>query len=98
MFNNGLRNKYISQWDVDDVIRWLNDLNLSTYACLFESHNLNGYDLCFLTSESLISYLKINKLHDRNLMLQSIRRYLLDERIYLITISCYYHNLWRSYI
>ena len=93
MLNNGLRIKYISQWDVDDVIRWLNDLNLSTYACLFESHNLNGYDLCFLTNESLISNLRINKLHDRNLILQSIRRYLLEQRTYLVIYSCYNYQL-----
>lgn len=81
-----LNSKEISIWSNDDVIIWLKDLSLSIYQDNFQSNKMTGYDLCYLTNAELKDEFKINKYHDRSLIIKSIKEYLLDQcRYYFLT-------------
>lgn len=68
-----------SLWTKDDLVQWLDSLNLSKYRNSFLSHGITGYDLCYLTNEDFKS-LGINTIHDKSILVKSIRTLALDER------------------
>ena len=82
-----VNSKEISNWNSEDVINWLRDLNLTHYLESFQMNQLTGYDLCSLTNADLKDELKISKYHDRSLIIKSIKEFLLDQRRYYINIS-----------
>ena len=101
MLKNGLKInqiKYISQWETDDVVKWLIEINMSAYTNVFENNKINGYDLCYLTNDNLVNDLRISRLHDRNLILQAIKILLYEQSIYYLTISCNLCQIWRNNI
>ena len=76
MLKNSSKNfqsKYFTQWETEDVCKWLSDINMSGYTNVFESNKINGYDLCYLTNDNLINDLRISRFHDRNVILQEIK-------------------------
>ena len=75
------QNNYISQWETEDVLKWLKLINMSTYINTFESNKISGYDLCYFTNENLENDLRITRLHDRNLILKEIRTLIYEQRI-----------------
>jgi len=80
-----LSNIDISLWSAEETIIWLKTLKLQQYTDSFTSNSITGYDLCLMTNEDLKNDLHIIKLHDRNLILKSIREYLLRQ--------CKYKNI-----
>ena len=68
-----------SLWSKDDLVVWLDSLNLSRYRNSFLSHGITGYDLCYLTNDDFKS-LGINTIHDKSILVKSIRTLALDER------------------
>lgn len=76
---NELYNQEISTWSTDETLLWLKSLKLQQYLENFKANHISGYDLCLITNEELKTELKIMRLHDRNLMLKSIRTYLLKQ-------------------
>lgn len=51
--------KQVSEWTVQDVIDWLNGLQLGTYASNFKTHRIDGTELLHLTMNDLLVNLKI---------------------------------------
>jgi hypothetical protein len=53
--SKNIQSKYLSTWDTEDIVKWLSDINMSSYSNVFESNKINGYDLCYLTNENLLN-------------------------------------------
>ena len=70
--------KYISTWDTEDVSNWLKNINMNQYISKFETNQINGYDLIYLTKEDLKS-LGIVSIHDKNIILNSMKDALLQQ-------------------
>lgn len=81
--------KDLSIWEWEDVNKWLINNNMQQYLELFEKHQVNGYDLCYLTNEDL-NEMQLNNFHDRNLVLKNIRLMTLDQCKY----KFYYLNIF----
>ena len=79
--SKNIQSKYLSTWDTEDIVKWLSDINMSSYSNVFESNKINGYDLCYLTNENLLNDLRISRFHDRNVILQAIKVQLYEQRI-----------------
>jgi hypothetical protein len=73
--------KELYEWDVSDVISWLQNKGFQNYTENFRTNNITGYDLCFLTTEDLKSELRISNLHERLGILKEIRKLILDNCI-----------------
>ena len=73
------RAKEISSCSHDETINWMRSLNMDDSIPSFQNNQINGYDLCLLTSEELKSELGVFKLHERNIILRQIRIHLLDQ-------------------
>lgn len=71
--------KDISTWNNEIVCEWLNEIQLTQYVETFRNNNINGYDLCYITSQELLNELNITKLHDRNCILKKIRENILKQ-------------------
>jgi len=71
----------ISAWNNEKVCEWLNELKLNQYVETFRNNNINGYDLCYITSQELRNELNISKLHDRNCIIKKIRENILKQCI-----------------
>ena len=69
----------ISVWNKERVSDWLRENNFSQYIDTFRNNNINGYDLCQLTSQDLQKELNIANFHDRFSLLRSIRENLLKQ-------------------
>ena len=72
-------NKEISNWDSNDVLKWLSYLNLGFLSETFQNNQITGYDLCLLTKDELKSDLGISNSHYRNLILKSVKVELLHQ-------------------
>ena len=70
--------KDISTWTTSDICSWLKSINMSQYISKFELNKINGYDLIYLTKEDL-KYLGIVNIHDKNIILNSMKNYLLQQ-------------------
>ena len=70
--------KDISTWTTSDISSWLKSINMSQYISKFELNKINGYDLIYLTKEDL-KYLGIVNIHDKNIILNSMKKYLLQQ-------------------
>ena len=70
--------KDLSTWNSLDVVNWLKRINMTQYISKFESNNINGYDLIYLTKEDLRT-LGIVSIHDKNIILNSMKDALLQQ-------------------
>ena len=73
-----MNQKDISTWDTEDICNWLKNINMTQYIAKFESNNINGYDLIYLTKEDLKS-LGIVNIHDKNVILNSMKDAILKQ-------------------
>jgi hypothetical protein len=71
-------NKDLSTWEWDDVSNWLQSNSMGQYIEVFQKHETNGYDLCYLTNEDL-SEMRLTNFHDRNLILKNIRLMIIEQ-------------------
>ena len=74
-----VNNKELSTWSNEDVITWLKELNLHSCVDSFQNHCITGYDLCYLSNTELKEELRINRFHDRSVLLRYIREELLNQ-------------------
>jgi hypothetical protein len=73
--------KELCDWDTSDVCNWLHYKHFKDYIQNFNTNNITGYDLCFITNEDLKCELNINNLHERLKILKEIRKLMLDSCI-----------------
>jgi len=71
--NNTYYQKEISEWDNSDLINWSYSKNYNILLELFKKHNLNGYDLFFITDKSLKEDFNIFNFHERHSILKIIK-------------------------
>lgn len=71
-------NKDISLWKQSDVKQFLQTNNLNHLSSKLEMKNIDGYDLCTLTSDDYKT-LSITDIHDINILKKHIHLKLLDE-------------------
>lgn len=70
--------KDLSIWEWEDVKAWMRNNNLGQYIDNLEQHQVNGYDLCYLTNEDL-NEMRLTNFHDRNLILKNVRLLTLEQ-------------------
>eukprot|EP01098_Paradermamoeba_levis_P004441 TRINITY_DN1904_c0_g1_i4.p2 TRINITY_DN1904_c0_g1~~TRINITY_DN1904_c0_g1_i4.p2 ORF type:complete len:486 (-),score=183.62 TRINITY_DN1904_c0_g1_i4:122-1579(-) len=68
-----------AKWSVNEVIEWLQKLEMGEYGKKFREEHITGDVLLTLTSDDLRSYLKMERLGDRILILEEIKK--LQEQI-----------------
>ena len=73
-----------SKWNNEKVCEWLKENNFSHYIESFKTNNIDGYDLCNISTQELLTELKVVNLHERNSILKSIRKNLLSQCIYFV--------------
>ncbi len=52
-------NNVVSDWKVDDVIKWLERIELEKHSYTFKNNSIDGIELLHLTHDSLLTSLKI---------------------------------------
>ncbi|CAG2122367.1 unnamed protein product, partial [Medioppia subpectinata] len=62
----------VSEWTLNDVIVWLERLELGKYSSAFRDNSIDGIELMHLTNDSLLTSLKIDSLGHRNKILRGI--------------------------
>ena len=73
-----MNSKPFSTYNLNEILNWLNQINLQRYSSNFSSMSICGYDLCYLTNSDF-SLLGINNLHDKNILIQNIREKTLEQ-------------------
>ncbi|CAG2166909.1 unnamed protein product [Oppiella nova] len=63
----------VSDWTLNDVIVWLERLDLGKYSSVFRENSIDGIELVHLTNDSLLTALKIDSLGHRNKILRGIQ-------------------------
>ena len=76
MSNNDqiLTNKLFFQYENEDVIKWLEKINLEIYKDIFKSNQIDGYDLYNLNNDDIKSDLRITNIHDRYKLVREINK------------------------
>lgn len=62
----------VTEWSVDDVLIWLQSLDLFRYTKIFKLHLVDGETLLDLTPEELQNDLHVNDLRSLHLLRRSI--------------------------
>jgi hypothetical protein len=75
-------NKEISIWQTSDVKQFLQNNNLNYLTSKLEMKNIDGYDLCTLTSDDYKT-LSITDIHDINTLKKLTHLKLLEESKYM---------------
>ena len=73
-----MNSKPFSTYNLSEILNWLNQIDLQRYSSNFSSMSICGYDLCYLTNSDF-SFLGINNLHDKNILIQNIREKTLEQ-------------------
>jgi len=63
-----------AKWSVNEVVDWLQKLDLSEYVRKFKEEQITGDVLLALTSDDLRSFLRMERLGDRILILEEIKK------------------------
>jgi hypothetical protein len=61
-------------YKTEDVLKWLEEINLEKYKETFRSNKIDGNDLYYLNNEDIKSDLKINNMHDRNKLILELNK------------------------
>mmetsp|Transcript_12184 Transcript_12184/g.12019 ORF Transcript_12184/g.12019 Transcript_12184/m.12019 type:complete len:110 (+) Transcript_12184:541-870(+) len=63
-----LKNHDVYDWSIDDVVTWLQAIQLDAYVELFKANHINGYTLINLTDKDLESLKITDILKRKNLL------------------------------
>lgn len=72
--NEIFQNKIIFQLENEEILNWLELINLGSYKEIFKSNKINGNDLYYMTNDDIKSELKINNIHERYLLIKEINK------------------------
>ncbi len=69
----------LSKLSLNNILSLLCDIDCMQYSTTFRESKITGFDLCFLTNDSLKNELKVSSLHDRNEIIRTRDKLLLEQ-------------------
>ncbi len=69
-----INNKPFFQYENDEVLKWLDVINLDSYKETFRSNKITGADLCYLNNDDIKDNLQIQNVHDRYYLIREVKK------------------------
>ena len=68
-----------SKFSTNSILQLLHDNDLMKYSTTFRENKITGWDLCYITEDTLQNELKVNSFHDRREIFKIRERLLLEQ-------------------